>query len=119
MSDPAWMPITGAMGLGGACIALAWSVSALGRSAARSSPRSRAARAGSFFLIALAGVFIVDAVTVDQPLPVLAAALRVFAAIAGVVALLALRTSIRASERIIADAAPPPDALHAAPDKTA
>lgn len=108
MTDAAWMPMTGAMGLGGACLALAWSISAVRRHAAPSSSRSRAARASTFFFVALAAVFVVDALTADHPLPALAVALRIVAALAGVAAALALRTATRASERIVAPTAPPP-----------
>lgn len=92
MSDAAWLPVMTAMVLGGASIAIAWSVATWSRHATPAAPRSRAAMAGTLFFFALAGVFFLDAATVDHPLPALSTALRAIAALAGIAAALSLRS---------------------------
>ncbi len=83
MFDAAWMPFTATMVLGGACIAIAWRVVAV---------RREAAFAGALFMLCLAAVFVVDALTIEHPRPALGVALRVVAAAAGIFTALALRT---------------------------
>jgi signal transduction histidine kinase len=92
MSDAAWLPVMTAMVLGGACIAVAWSVATSSRRATPAAPTSRAAMAGTLFFFALAGVFFLDAATVDHPLPAVSTALRAIAALAGIAAALGLRS---------------------------
>jgi signal transduction histidine kinase len=94
MSDAAWLPVMTAMVLGGACIAIAWSVATWSRraSAAPAAPNARAAMAATLFFVALAGVFFLDAATVVHPLPLIATALRAVAALAGIAAAFSLRT---------------------------
>jgi signal transduction histidine kinase len=112
MSDAGWMPVTAAIVLSGACIAIAWHVVAARRRAAAGGPI-----AGALFLFALAAVFVVDALTVEHPRPSLALALRIVAAVAGCFAALSLRTtapsprtpSVRpTASASTAGAAPPP-----------
>jgi len=110
MTDTAWLPVLTAMMLGGACIAIAWSISALEHRADRASPRSRAALAGTLFFFALAGVFFLYAATVDHPIPALATALRAFAALAGIAAALQLRRVPAGIANAIAAAAAAPPA---------
>ncbi len=89
MFGAAWMPVTAAIVLGGACIAIAWRAIAVGRRAPRRPLGS--ALASALFLVSIAVVFVVDALTIEHPRPSLALALRVVAAGAGCFAVLALR----------------------------
>jgi signal transduction histidine kinase len=114
MSDAAWVPAMTAMVLGGACIAIAWSVATWSRraSAASGAPASRAAMAATLFFVVLACVFFLDAATVDHPLPLIATALRAVAALAGIVAALSLRTVRAGTTTTSNDAASSPAPAH-------
>src|SRR3954471_8296187 len=85
MSHATWMPVTAAIVLGGAATAIPWRLVRVRR---RQSP---AALAGALFLVSVAAVFLVDALTIEHPSPSLALALRILAAGAGCFAVLALR----------------------------
>jgi signal transduction histidine kinase len=128
MAYAAWLPVMTAIVLGGACIAIAWGISALNRRAERGAPRSRAALAATLFFFVLAAVFFLDAATVDHPVPALATALRALAALAAVVTAVLLRAAVgdhRApvappvsppvSDEAIAAPAPAPPSERAAP----
>jgi signal transduction histidine kinase len=106
MSDAGWMPVTATIVLSGACIAIAWRVVVR----RRRTPTSGAIATG-LFLFSLATVFVVDALTAEQPRPSLALALRIVAAIAGCFAAFSLRTTDAAADAKNADSAarPAPD----------
>lgn len=112
MSDAAWLPVLTAMVLGSACIAIAWAVATRSRRASAATPAaptSRAAMAATLFFFALAGVFFLDAATVDHPLPLIATALRAVAALAGIVAALSLRAAPPSTATTDAASTPAPD----------
>ena len=112
MSDAAWLPVMTAMVLGGACIAIAWAVATRSRRASAATPAaptSRAATAATLFFLTLAGVFFLDAATVDHPLPLIATALRAVAALAGIVAALSLRAAPPSTATTDAASTPAPD----------
>jgi signal transduction histidine kinase len=112
MSDAAWLPVMTAMVLGGACIAIAWSISNWSRRAPANA-RARAATAGILFFLSLAAVFFLDAATVEHPLPSISTALRAIAALTGIAAALSLRTVPSGASRAVADtAAPAPASTH-------